>query len=99
MPSSRRSSRRPYGAEHVPLDLDRATGGMQHVSADDGEWSVRKVTGREKTFRCPGCQQEIAPGTAHVVAWARDAIGGEAAGLDSRRHWHASCWERRSRLR
>ena len=99
MPSSRRSSRRPYQAEHVPLDLDRALGGMRLVSADDGERSVRKVTSSDKTYRCPACQQEIRPGTAHVVAWSRDAIGGETAGLDARRHWHSSCWERRSRLR
>ncbi|GAB2472885.1 hypothetical protein GCM10007967_29550 [Xylanimonas ulmi] len=83
----------------MPVDLDRALGGVRHVSADDGEWTVRAVKGGDKTYRCPGCQQEIAPGTAHVVAWARDAIGGESAGLDSRRHWHRSCWARRSRLR
>lgn len=98
MPSSRRSSRRPYGTEHVPVDVERALGGVRHVSDGDGEWTVRRVTG-DKTYRCPGCQQEIPPGTRHVVAWARDAIGGEAAGLESRRHWHASCWERRGRLR
>jgi hypothetical protein len=99
MPSSRRSSRRPYGAEHVPVDVERALGGVRHLSADDGEWTVRTVTSAEKTYRCPGCAQEIRPGTAHVVAWARDAIGGEAAGLEARRHWHRSCWERRARLR
>ncbi|MCL1871610.1 MAG: hypothetical protein FWF90_14530 [Promicromonosporaceae bacterium] len=99
MPSSRRSSRRPYGTEPAPLDLDRALGNMRHVSDDDGEWTVRKVRTSDKTYRCPACSQEIPPGTAHVVAWARDAIGGEPAGLDARRHWHSSCWERRSRLR
>jgi hypothetical protein len=98
MPSHRRSSRRPYGADHVPLDVDRARGGLRHISADDGEWSVRRVTG-DKTYRCPGCAQDIPAGTPHVVAWVRDGIGGEAAGLDARRHWHPSCWDRRARLR
>ncbi|WP_425956432.1 hypothetical protein [Xylanimonas sp. McL0601] len=83
----------------MPVDLDRARGGLRHLSADDGEWTVRTVDGGDKSYRCPGCQQEIPAGTSHVVAWARDAIGGEAAGLDARRHWHRSCWERRSRLR
>ncbi|PZR52085.1 hypothetical protein DNL40_13530 [Xylanimonas oleitrophica] len=99
MPSSRRSSRRPYGTEHVPVDVERALGGVSRVSADDGEWTVRRVHGGEKTYRCPACRQDIPPGTPHVVAWPRDVVGGEAAGLEARRHWHSSCWERRSRLR
>jgi hypothetical protein len=98
MPSRRPSRKRPWSAEHQPLDLDRALGNVRHVSADDGEWTVRRVRGGEKTYVCPTCRQDIPPGTAHVVAWPRDAIGGEAAGLEHRRHWHSSCWERRSRL-
>jgi hypothetical protein len=71
-----------------------------HVERDDsGDWSVRTVSGSDKTYRCPGCQQEVPAGSTHVVAWNRDTIGGEAAGLDWRRHWHSSCWRRRSRLR
>jgi len=99
MPSSRRSSRRPYYADHRPLNENRARGGLHYEAADDGEWSVRKVTSSDKSYRCPGCQQEIVPGTPHVVVWNRDAIGGEAAGLEFRRHWHNSCWQRRTRLR
>jgi hypothetical protein len=99
MPTRRPSRKRPWGAEPPPLDLDRALGGVRHVSAGDGEWTVRKVRGGDKAYRCPGCNQEIPPGTAHVVVWARDAIGGEDAGLDARRHWHESCWQRRQRLR
>ncbi|MGA8296716.1 MAG: hypothetical protein WB770_06710 [Acidimicrobiales bacterium] len=45
-----------------------------------------------KPYRCPGCNQEIARGTSHVVVVPlRDA--GE------RRHWHTSCFERRSSRR
>lgn len=99
MPPRRPSRKRPWGADHPPLDLDRALGGVRRVSADDGEWTVRQVRGGDKTYRCPVCRQDIPPGTAHVVAWPRDALGGEAAGLEQRRHWHSSCWERRARLR
>jgi hypothetical protein len=99
MPSRRPSRKRPWGAEHQPIDPDRARGGVRHVSAGDGEWAVRRLAGSDKTYRCPGCNQDIRPGTPHVVAWELDGVGGEAAGLDARRHWHSSCWERRSRLR
>ncbi|MDO8143012.1 MULTISPECIES: hypothetical protein [Isoptericola] len=98
MPSRRPSRKRPWGAEHQPLDMDRALGGIRHESADDGEWTVRRVTGGDKAYTCPACRQTIPPGTPHVVAWQRDAWGGEAAGLEDRRHWHASCWQRRRRL-
>jgi hypothetical protein len=45
-----------------------------------------------KTYLCPGCQQEISPGTGHVVV-----VPVEAA--DLRRHWHGACWEQRHRRR
>ncbi len=40
-----------------------------------------------KVYRCPGCNQEIRLGTAHVVAWRH---GDE----EGRRHWHTPCWRR-----
>jgi len=95
MPSGRRSSKRPYAQEVRPLDVDRATGGRRSETADDGEWVVQRVRGSERTFRCPGCDQELVPGTAHVVAWRSDGLFGEA--LDDRRHWHTSCWQARAR--
>jgi len=60
----------------------------------DGEWVVRQVPGAAatKTYRCPGCDQEIRPGVAHVVVWPA-----AAPGPDERRHWHNSCWQRRPR--
>ena len=99
MPSRRPSRKRPWGAEPPPLDLDRALGGVRREIASDGEWTVRRLRGGDKAYRCPACRQEIPPGTPHVVAWQRDVVGGEAAGLEDRRHWHSSCWERRARLR
>jgi hypothetical protein len=47
----------------------------------------------QKAYRCPGCDQEIYPGVAHVVVWP------EHAGADNRRHWHTVCWERRLQRR
>ena len=61
-------------------------------SAPDGDWVVRAVPGAAavKTYRCPGCDQEIRPGTAHVVVWPA-----YTPGLAERRHWHRPCWEGR----
>ncbi|MGB9111966.1 MAG: hypothetical protein WCF24_04475 [Acidimicrobiales bacterium] len=41
-----------------------------------------------KSYRCPGCNQEITPGVAHLVVVP-------LAAADERRHWHTSCFERR----
>jgi hypothetical protein len=60
----------------------------------DGDWVVRQVPGTAaaKTYRCPGCDQEIQPGVPHVVVWPA-----EVPGAAERRHWHNSCWQRRPR--
>ncbi len=99
MPSTRRSGKRPYAAEHVPLDLERVRGGRSTEDAADGSWTVQRVGGSERTFRCPGCDQEIAPGTPHVVTWAADGLFGAEAALADRRHWHSTCWTARGRRR
>ena len=44
--------------------------------------------GALKSYRCPGCNQEITVGTGHVVVVPL----GEA---ESRRHWHLACWTQR----
>ena len=76
------------------LDEERVRRGFQQVhSAADGEWSVRAVAGGPKTYRCPGCDQEISPGVGHVVAWPSDGRGD----LADRRHWHTGCWNARDR--
>ncbi|WP_019629393.1 hypothetical protein [Actinomadura atramentaria] len=63
--------------------------------ADDGAWVVAAVPGARavKPYRCPGCDQLIAVGLPHVVAWPADRPGG----ADDRRHWHRPCWTARSR--
>jgi hypothetical protein len=72
----------------VPLGPERVE------AAADGDWVVRAVPGAlaTKLYRCPGCDQEISPGTAHVVVWPAHAPGAE-----ERRHWHRPCWQGRLR--
>jgi hypothetical protein len=59
---------------------------------EEGGWLVRSISGTAatKTYRCLGCDQEILPGTPHVVAWP----AGDAEGTGERRHWHTGCWRR-----
>jgi hypothetical protein len=61
----------------------------------DGDWYVRAVSGTHsvKEYRCPGCDHEIRPGTAHLVVWPADETGSVA----DRRHWHQNCWSARHR--
>jgi len=88
----RRHRRRPDA--EAPLDPDRVRRGVERVQAQpDGEWLVRNVPGSDKTYRCPGCDHEIAPGTGHLVVWPAD----ERGDLTDRRHWHAACWRARDR--
>jgi hypothetical protein len=61
---------------------------------DGWDYEVRAIAASRatKTYRCPGCDQEIRPGVAHVVVWPAGA--GESA-ADDRRHWHTPCWTNR----
>ncbi|MEE6296670.1 hypothetical protein [Georgenia wangjunii] len=100
MPRSRRSSRRPYGQEHTPLDPERLRGVARSESGPSGEtFTVREVRGSEKSYRCPGCDQLVEAGTPHVVAWPTDHLLGAEAALADRRHWHRACWGARGRRR
>lgn len=62
---------------------------------DGYDYEVRPIPAARavKTYRCPGCDHEIRPGTAHVVVWETGA--GEAA-MEDRRHWHSPCWANRA---
>ncbi|KGM13764.1 hypothetical protein [Cellulomonas bogoriensis] len=94
-------SRRPRRRQgpHRELDLDRALGGRRSESGPDGDWTVQQVRGGAKEYRCPGCNQMIPAGAAHVVAWAADGLLGSQAALELRRHWHSACWTARGRRR
>ncbi|WP_460768321.1 hypothetical protein [Mariniluteicoccus flavus] len=91
MPTGRRPSKhaRPH----------RELGGYHPIAVTkrDGGWLVRGIpVGRsEKAYRCPGCDQLVPVGAAHVVVWPREGSWLSASGLDERRHWHRACWERR----
>jgi len=58
---------------------------------EDG-YVVRSVAGTasDRTYRCPGCDQELQAGVPHVVAWPEGRP-------EDRRHWHATCWSARGR--
>jgi hypothetical protein len=81
--------------------------GAESVQAhQDGEWTVRAIPAgaATKTYRCPGCDQEIRPGVPHVVVWPADVsalgeVGGQSGRGDvsDRRHWHTGCWRGRHR--
>jgi hypothetical protein len=93
------SPRRNYRRRPEPpptLDGERARHGVESVQEwRNGEWTVRAVSGdaAAKSYRCPGCEQEIRPGIAHIVAWPVDGRGD----LSDRRHWHTGCWRGRDR--
>ncbi|SHG02847.1 hypothetical protein [Streptoalloteichus hindustanus] len=94
----RNRPRRPGGASggDEPRPLGAASW-ARHETGQDGDWLVRTVSGSQtvKTYRCPGCDHEIAPGTPHVVAWPADEYGSAA----DRRHWHSGCWNGRHHRR
>ena len=77
--------RRPRRVAARPLSVPTAE------QVEDG-FVVRRVAGAaaSKVYRCPGCDHEVRPGTAHIVAWPEGAP-------DDRRHWHTPCWTARDR--
>lgn len=86
MAPRRRSERRPgAGPPPTPRRVEAGT--------DGHDYEVRPVPGYRavKTYRCPGCDHEIRPGTAHVVVLRIDDPDG-----DDRRHWHTACWANRA---
>lgn len=95
--SNRPRGSRPAGRgdDEEQADLARALYGSLRTEAKrDGLWNVQPLapTAAVKYYTCPGCGQEITPGTAHLVAWRADGLMGEADDLAARRHWHSHCW-------
>lgn len=66
------------------------------TGADGYEYEVQSIPGARavKAYRCPGCDQEIRSGVAHVVVWRVEDLDGA-----DRRHWHSPCWANRSHRR
>jgi hypothetical protein len=81
---------RPTGPPPRPVRESQS-----YEAGPDGDWNVRRLSGSGsgRTYRCPGCEQELPATVPHVVAWRVD---GDAA---DRRHWHTACWGARSRRR
>jgi hypothetical protein len=71
-------------------------GGRSTQQTRYGDFYVRSVPGAaaRKTYRCPGCQQLLQVGTAHLVVWPAEDLSWLQSAVDSRRHWHSSCWHR-----
>ena len=89
------SRRRPRRRDEPPRELSTFTYGLDRREEWRGEeYAVRPLRGSSSTkpYRCPGCEQEIRPGTPHIVVWP--AHDSEAA---DRRHWHTGCWNARDR--
>jgi hypothetical protein len=79
----------------VPRERRRAVRYRSAVRFDPfdvGAVDVRHVQPYQavKTYRCPGCDHEIARGLGHEVVVPRDAP-------ELRRHWHTGCWHRAER--
>ena len=67
-----------HARQHVPLDVERIQGGSTREDTYRGmRWTVRAVSGASATrsYLCPGCQQDIAPGVPHVVVWPAEGVG------------------------
>jgi hypothetical protein len=64
------------------------------TDSEGNEVQVRRVQPYEatKSYWCPGCNQDIPPGTGHLVVVPTFAP-------DLRRHWHRGCWDARHRRR
>ncbi|WP_300080070.1 hypothetical protein [Propioniciclava sp.] len=73
-----------------------ASGFARTEQRRDGAWLVQPMgTGRSaKAYLCPACNQTIAPGAAHVVAWRAEPSIGSSRAVDARRHFHTPCWAR-----
>ena len=92
---ARRSSKRPYSGGHIPLRMERLSSMPRTQTGPGGaDFTVRHVSGGSKPYTRPACNRTIIVGTPHVVAWSNESLFGADRGLEERRHWHTSCWER-----
>lgn len=93
---ARNNRSRKRDGEYEPLDVDRLRTGWRRTETRGGSsWVVQPISTSAalKSYTCPGCSQNIAPGIAHLVTWRADGILGDDADLADRRHWHEHCWK------
>ncbi|WP_299518535.1 hypothetical protein [uncultured Serinicoccus sp.] len=71
--------------------------GVEEVRYAGQVWAVRRVRPNDsgRSYRCPGCQQEVRADVAHTVAWPTEGM----QQAENRRHWHTVCWSARERRR
>jgi hypothetical protein len=79
----------PHRLPALPPPMPRRV----ETGPDGHDYEVRPIAGARavKIYRCPGCDHQIRPGTAHVVVWPTDSRGA----IEDRRHWHTPCWATR----
>ena len=89
-------AKRPSKHLRAPRPLSTGAFAQLEIKAD-GEWMVQTMPADAagKTYTCPGCSRQVAPGASHLVAWPRLASIGATSSGDERRHWHTACWQRR----
>lgn len=90
MPRKHRSARERARSPE-PIERPNTVAPLWASALEDA--TVRAVSGEKgKAYVCPGCNQEIRPGTPHLVVVERED-------LEGRRHWHTPCWRRDLRRR
>ncbi len=89
-----RSNRPKRSKKEEPEELDFSTikFGIRRTEIKRGveyttQTSVGANAGDDKVWVCPHCNLQIAKGVSHIVAWD------EIRGVDTRRHFHNSCWK------
>ena len=100
LPARHGTVRKPAGGGRKPGGGEGAGGelraGEQSQSWRGVEYRVRAVSGSGQSesapYRCPGCDQLLPAGLAHLVAWPADDLD-----ASDRRHWHTACWRARDR--
>ena len=91
-----RRHRREESDDDFLDNIERLKSGFRRRESKRGEiYIVQPIsqTGAKKEYRCPGCNLDIAEGTAHVVAWLEESIMGSNQAIADRRHWHSHCWK------
>lgn len=96
MPRSNRPRGRKIASTDDELSLEHLASGWRRTEHRRGfTWNVQPVSSLQATkiYICPGCELEVSPGVAHIVAWRADGILGDGADIAARRHWHTHCWK------
>lgn len=92
---ARHAAARKAGRPGAAKPVGGLPAGEQVQSWRGVEYRVRPVAGAStmtRSYRCPGCDQLLAAGAGHLVAWPAEDLD-----ASDRRHWHTACWQARDR--